>query len=174
MIFFIYFFAGFVQTLPLPERDFQLHDATSPFIKQFEKFFEIRKIQFDNGAKKNFLNFEQFFKDDFDSFHEIDKTRDEEVMIFLEVDLEYDKSIHEKLKDFALPPHHYKISEAALSEKEKFLKKRQNYGRTKNSSPASKLNEKSKLCLTLLEKSKYIISFEFLLLLSELGITVKK
>ena len=95
-------------------------------------------------------------------------------MIFLEVDLEYDETIHEKLKEFALPPHHYKISESALSEKEKFLKKQQNYGKTKNSSPATKLNEKSKLCLTLLEKSKYIISLEFLLLLSELGITVKK
>ena len=98
----LFLYVGYIQTLALPEKEYKLHKEQSNVCKQFEKFFSIRNHQYKNCKNPKdaqFIDFDTFFKKDFEKFHsKLDTKREEKIMIFLDVDLEYDQDVQEKMK----------------------------------------------------------------------------
>ena len=79
-----------------------MHEAESRICGQFKHFFDIRHHQYKhskNPLLEHYVDFDTFFKKDFEKFHAaLDERREEKIMIFLDVDLAYDKEVQDKMK----------------------------------------------------------------------------
>ncbi len=99
ILFFKNKWTGYIQTKALPEKDYKFNE--DGLKNKFQKYFDIRKTQFDkqrDRSEKQLITIENWFKDEIENLHILNKNRNEEVMCFLEVDLSYDDSIHEFLQ----------------------------------------------------------------------------
>ena len=79
-----------------------MHSAKSTICEQFQKFFNTRNHQYKHSKNpqfEHFVDFDTFFKKDFEKFHaKLDERRGEKIMFFLDVDLEYDKETRKAMK----------------------------------------------------------------------------
>ncbi len=137
----------------------------------FELYFERRSS--DIKMKKNLSNYEYFFDNFFENLEEdLDVESGEELMYFVECDFKYPSHLHDLFSDYPPAPHKYSVGDSAASETVQNLKSRQ-YFKTVQNEESFKHNP-PKLCATLLDKTKYVILFKNLELLSSLGVEITK
>ena len=136
----------------------------------FRNFFDQRKREFRAGEK--LTSYDQYFGGYFEEVYDINVSKGEQLIYFLETDLVYPPHLHDLLSDYPPGPEKYQVADDALSPSMQRLLNKQKHRIPKLVKTTKSGKSTSKLCITLKKKTNYVLTLRNLILLTSLGIEV--